>query len=33
MRLVHAIGHGLAVAGGMTWQILWSLILGSPCQR
>jgi uncharacterized membrane protein YraQ (UPF0718 family) len=28
MRLVHAIGHGLAVAGGMTWQILWSLILG-----
>src|ERR1700734_3285099 len=28
MRLVHAIGHALAVAGGMTWQILWSLILG-----
>jgi uncharacterized protein len=28
MRLVHAIGHALTVAGGMTWQILWSLILG-----
>ncbi len=28
MRLVHAGGHALAVAGGMTWQILWSLILG-----
>jgi hypothetical protein len=28
MRFVHAIGHALAVAGGMTWQILWSLILG-----
>jgi hypothetical protein len=28
MRLVHAIGHALAVAGGMTWQILWSLVLG-----
>lgn len=28
MRLVHAIGHALLVAGGMTWQILWSLILG-----
>jgi uncharacterized protein len=28
MRLVHAIGHALAVTGGMTWQILWSLILG-----
>ena len=28
MRLVHAVGHALAVAGGMTWQILWSLILG-----
>ncbi len=28
MRVVHALGHALAVAGGMTWQILWSLILG-----
>ena len=28
MRVIHAIGHALAVAGGMTWQILWSLILG-----
>ncbi len=28
MRLAHAIGHALAVAGSMTWQILWSLILG-----
>jgi hypothetical protein len=28
MRLVHAVGHALAVAGGMTWQILWSLVLG-----
>jgi hypothetical protein len=28
VRIVHAIGHALAVAGGMTWQILWSLILG-----
>jgi uncharacterized membrane protein YraQ (UPF0718 family) len=28
MRVIHAIAHALAVAGGMTWQILWSLILG-----
>jgi uncharacterized membrane protein YraQ (UPF0718 family) len=28
MRLLHAIGHALTVAGGMTWQILWSLVLG-----
>ena len=28
MSLVQAIGHALTVAGGMTWQILWSLILG-----
>jgi hypothetical protein len=28
MRFLHALGHALAVAGGMTWQILWSLILG-----
>jgi uncharacterized membrane protein YraQ (UPF0718 family) len=28
MRILDAIGHALTVAGGMTWQILWSLILG-----
>src|ERR1700733_7011685 len=28
MKLIHAVGHALAVAGSMTWQILWSLILG-----
>jgi uncharacterized protein len=28
MRLMHAIWHALAVAGSMTWQILWALILG-----
>jgi uncharacterized membrane protein YraQ (UPF0718 family) len=28
MRFVHAIGHALTVTGGMTWQILWSLVLG-----
>src|SRR6202521_4296241 len=28
MRPLDAIGHALAVAGGMTWEILWSLILG-----
>ncbi len=28
MRFVDAVGHALAVAGSMTWQILWSLILG-----
>src|SRR5712664_2652703 len=28
MRVVDAVGHALAVAAGMTWQILWSLILG-----
>ena len=28
MRFVHAIAHALMVAAGMTWQILWSLILG-----
>jgi uncharacterized protein len=28
MRVVHAIGHALSITGGMTWQILWSLILG-----
>ena len=28
MRAFDAIGHALAVAGSMTWQITWSLILG-----
>lgn len=28
MRAVHAVGHALAIAGSMTWQILWALILG-----
>jgi uncharacterized membrane protein YraQ (UPF0718 family) len=28
MRAVDAIGHALAVAGSMTWEITWSLILG-----
>jgi hypothetical protein len=28
MRLLHAIGHALAITGSMTWQILWALILG-----
>ncbi len=28
MPLLSAIGHALAVAGSMTWQITWSLILG-----
>ena len=28
MRIADALGHALAVAGSMTWQILWSLILG-----
>ena len=28
MRVLHAIGHALAVAGSMTWAILWALILG-----
>jgi uncharacterized membrane protein YraQ (UPF0718 family) len=28
MRVLDAIGHALAVAGSMTWQIIWSLILG-----
>jgi uncharacterized protein len=25
---LHAVGHALAIAGSMTWQILWALILG-----
>ena len=28
MRALDAIGHALTVAGSMTWQITWSLILG-----
>jgi hypothetical protein len=25
---MNAIGHALALAGSMTWEILWALILG-----
>jgi uncharacterized membrane protein YraQ (UPF0718 family) len=28
MRVLDAVGHALAVAGTMTWEITWSLILG-----
>ena len=28
MRALHAVGHALALAGAMTWEILWALILG-----
>src|SRR5713226_5009068 len=28
MRALHAFGHALALAGSMTWEILWALILG-----
>jgi hypothetical protein len=28
MRLFDAIGHALAIAGSMTWEIAWALILG-----
>jgi uncharacterized protein len=28
MRFLDALGHALAVAGSMTWEIAWSLILG-----
>jgi uncharacterized membrane protein YraQ (UPF0718 family) len=28
MRVLDALGHALATAGSMTWQITWSLILG-----
>ncbi len=28
MTVLHALGHSLEVAGGMAWQIAWSLILG-----
>ncbi|WP_293018844.1 hypothetical protein, partial [Mycolicibacterium sp.] len=26
--MMGAIGHALALAGSMTWEILWALILG-----
>lgn len=28
MRLLHAVGHALAIAGSMTWEVLWALMLG-----
>src|ERR1700679_1010714 len=28
MRELRAVGHALAIAGSMTWEILWALILG-----
>ena len=28
MRVLDAIGHALTLAGSMTWQVTWSLILG-----
>jgi uncharacterized protein len=28
VRALDAVGHALTVAGGMTWQITWSLLLG-----
>jgi uncharacterized membrane protein YraQ (UPF0718 family) len=28
MRALHALGHALTVSAGMTWAILWALILG-----
>jgi uncharacterized membrane protein YraQ (UPF0718 family) len=28
MAVLHAIGHALAAAGSMTWEIAWALILG-----
>src|SRR5437660_7804515 len=27
-RVFHAVGHALAIAGSMTWGVLWALILG-----
>src|ERR1700730_1821369 len=30
MRALDAVGHALAVAGTMTWEITWSLVLGFP---
>ncbi|HEX3981695.1 MAG TPA: permease [Acidimicrobiales bacterium] len=28
MRVIHALGHAATIAGSMTWEILWALILG-----
>ncbi len=28
VRVLHALGHALAISGSMTWEILWALILG-----
>ncbi len=28
MPAIHALAHALALAGSMTWEILWALILG-----
>ncbi len=28
MQLLHAVGHALGIAGSMTWEVLWALILG-----
>jgi uncharacterized membrane protein YraQ (UPF0718 family) len=28
MADLHALGHALAIAGSMTWEVLWALILG-----
>ena len=28
MNVLHALGHALSISAGMTWEILWALILG-----
>lgn len=28
MRAVNAMGHALVIAGSMTWEVLWALVLG-----
>ena len=28
VKAVHALGHALSISAGMTWEILWALILG-----
>ena len=28
MNIVHGLLHALGIAGSMTWQVTWSLILG-----
>jgi uncharacterized membrane protein YraQ (UPF0718 family) len=28
LAVLHALGHALAIAGSMTWDVLWALILG-----